>query len=665
MPETDFTFENVSMAAYQETVSRNVAGARLSARLWNLSNGNARNINDVVQGSIRVGQSVTAAGKALLSVSPDVAMVKIPKYIQELKNAADRARALSDNTILTDTVKKYESYINKLTRGLEPAEVRARYAHLGIRGASRMFVKRLQSNTQEVFDSAVDKWVGRKASYQARVVARNETNEAHWLAGQKVAEDKPYVTGFKWNFGSHPRADVCNEIKDKDVGMGPGIYPKGQVPVRPHPNCLLPGQRILMADRTWIPVESIKVGSEVIGHSGKDRKVIATHKNNFTNVATILSLSNGRDIFLTGNHPIYVINHGWIKAKNLKEGDQVLGAELNNSFLMVSSNDYDSPSIFRKINSFFRILFHFFCGIMPSSAINLYADFVGRNSNINIKFANCHLWDERDADYIQYLAHSIFWNRLAAHSLNALGTVQQMLHCLLSSFVSLTNSLANLFTVRFWLPIPEPLMHINKMLSLGFGFGIPNQLLGSGGIAPRKAEFGEIVGDGFSTDAKGLRKGINTFPGQVPLMDDSVINSFSNHALSYNTISVKSSKKMPYSGPVYNLTVDKDQSYWAEGILVHNCNCFLTQQFDDDYFKNYTPSPDLMQQVRDDPRFPEFKSWAMGWLAKTGAGITTMAAISSMAINELRNIAQELGIEDTDSMSKSELTKAINKAREE
>ena len=27
----------------------------------------------------------------------------------------------------------------------------------------------------------------------------------------------------------------------------------------------------------------------------------------------------------------------------------------------------------------------------------------------------------------------------------------------------------------------------------------------------------------------------------------------------------------------------------------------------------------MLQQIRDDPRFPEFKSWAEGWLEKTGA----------------------------------------------
>ena len=236
MPETDFTFTNTSEDAFRETVNRNVAGMQLSTRLWRMHNGNAQNINQVVQESVRVGRAVTSAGKALLSVSPDVAMVRIPKYVQELKSAADRARVLSDSTILSKTVKKYESYINKLTRGLEPAEVQRRYAHLGIRGASRMLVKRLQSNTQEVFDSAVDKWVGRKASYQARLVARNETNEAHWRAYQKTAEDKPYVTGFKWNFGAHPKRDPCDDIKNaNNYGMGAGVYPKGAVPERPHP----------------------------------------------------------------------------------------------------------------------------------------------------------------------------------------------------------------------------------------------------------------------------------------------------------------------------------------------------------------------------------------------------------------------------------------------
>ena len=62
----------------------------------------------------------------------------------------------------------------------------------------------------------------------------------------------------------------------------------------------------------------------------------------------------------------------------------------------------------------------------------------------------------------------------------------------------------------------------------------------------------------------------------------------------------------------------------------------MSQVFDSDYFKNYTPSPELLQQVRDDPRFPEFKSWAESWLEKTGAGIVAPAIAPAIAPEAIR-----------------------------
>ena len=45
-------------------------------------------------------------------------------------------------------------------------------------------------------------------------------------------------------------------------------------------------------------------------------------------------------------------------------------------------------------------------------------------------------------------------------------------------------------------------------------------------------------------------------------------------------------------------------------------------------------------------------------------GAITAASISAMSIGELRTMGQELGIENADIMIKSELIKAITKARE-
>ncbi len=94
-----------------------------------------------------------------------------------------------------------------------------------------------------------------------------------------------------------------------------------------------------------------------------------------------------------------------------------------------------------------------------------------------------------------------------------------------------------------------------------------------------------------------------------------------------------------------------------------NCNCWLSQVFDSDYFKNYQPSEELLQSVQDDPRFPEFKSWATGWLEKIGAEPVAAASLTSLTVSELRAIAADIGIEGTAEMSHNELINAINQAR--
>lgn len=52
----------------------------------------------------------------------------------------------------------------------------------------------------------------------------------------------------------------------------------------------------------------------------------------------------------------------------------------------------------------------------------------------------------------------------------------------------------------------------------------------------------------------------------------------------------------------------------------------------------------MLQQVRDDPRFPEFKSWAEGWLEKTGAPfIPAIApAVAPAAVMPEWNIADHI-----------------------
>lgn len=78
------------------------------------------------------------------------------------------------------------------------------------------------------------------ASYAAKRLARTEINNAHHHTTIRMSDQRPWVQGYHWNLSrSHPRPDPCDELATADdYRMGPGNYPKGSAPDRPHPQCL-------------------------------------------------------------------------------------------------------------------------------------------------------------------------------------------------------------------------------------------------------------------------------------------------------------------------------------------------------------------------------------------------------------------------------------------
>lgn len=77
-------------------------------------------------------------------------------------------------------------------------------------------------------------------SYAAMRLGRTEIANAHHETSIRLSKDRPWVQGFKWNLsGSHPRPDVCNEYAEDDHDdLGAGVFSKGNVPSKPHPQCL-------------------------------------------------------------------------------------------------------------------------------------------------------------------------------------------------------------------------------------------------------------------------------------------------------------------------------------------------------------------------------------------------------------------------------------------
>lgn len=78
-------------------------------------------------------------------------------------------------------------------------------------------------------------------SYAAMRLGRTELNNAFHETSLRMAADDPFVERVKWNLsGSHPKPDICNDYASavNRRGWDPGEYSVGQVPAKPHPQCL-------------------------------------------------------------------------------------------------------------------------------------------------------------------------------------------------------------------------------------------------------------------------------------------------------------------------------------------------------------------------------------------------------------------------------------------
>ena len=77
--------------------------------------------------------------------------------------------------------------------------------------------------------------------YAAMRLGRTEINNAYHATSVRHAQGRPWITGMKWELsGSHPTPDECDDYAESShyTGGDPGVFKPGDVPQKPHPNCL-------------------------------------------------------------------------------------------------------------------------------------------------------------------------------------------------------------------------------------------------------------------------------------------------------------------------------------------------------------------------------------------------------------------------------------------
>lgn len=151
--------------------------------------------------------------------------------------------------------------------------------------------------------------------------------------------DYPYVTSSHCGIGgvllngfNHKQIDtVYGAVKCYETYVGAKQFEDANNPLfakireigQEYGATCMPKGELVLTSFGYLPVEKVKVGHEVITHIGRVRKVINTSIHD-KNVIYKITLENGLTLRTNGKHQYYMADGSWVKAKQLKLGDEVI-----------------------------------------------------------------------------------------------------------------------------------------------------------------------------------------------------------------------------------------------------------------------------------------------------------------------------------------------------
>lgn len=197
-------------------------GLNLSQRLHVRLAQNAVEFNRILTTGIQEGRAAVSIAKEIATLN--ITDPKLPRYLERLEAAV---KGTSQESI----AKAARRAITEMDKRLP--------GPLGLRGPVRKVIQAARTGSAEKLNAAIENFLKRKARYHAIVIARTEAQNAFRDAHVTQAMEAPYVVGIKWRLSrSHKRPCECeNHAEQNRYGLGVGVFPPGELPERPHPNC--------------------------------------------------------------------------------------------------------------------------------------------------------------------------------------------------------------------------------------------------------------------------------------------------------------------------------------------------------------------------------------------------------------------------------------------
>lgn len=359
------------------------------------------------------------------------------------------------------------------------------------------------------------------SSYAAMRLARTEINNAHHDTTIRMAQEKPWVQGFKWNLsGSHVVPDECNEYAAHDEGLGQGVFKKGNVPSKPHPQCvtsntMVRGPSLEGVMSRWFEGEVIEINT-IYGNS----------------------------LTVTPNHPI-LTPRGWVAAGKLHAGEYVItdGRDVERNRTGQSGSfsipyNQDVPTRIDDIATTFRPSFGGSSTTMPVSPEDFHGD--GFDGDVNIVWTDSFLqnWIKTSVEellsYLECLGRYAELSLLSGNGGLTLG---------LERWRDASLSIVSRFGAElsdFW------------RSNVGDLLMVPQWNVGTAHSSSNNTNSDLSDGSSF----------LESLSGQIQLDQITVLN------------------RVWYSGHVFNLQTSGGY-YISNGIVTHNCLCYLTHVSDD------------------------------------------------------------------------------------
>lgn len=285
-------------------------------------------------------------------------------------------------------------------------------------------------------------------------------------------------------------------------------------------------------------IETIEVGDEVLTHKLRWRRVTALHRNPYSGL--IYGLDQKPN--MTAAHPV-LVDLDWRRADAIQEGDQVVRLQTMNT-------DHEpSPSAQSGLLS--AVPGTGGPTTVPVASVQLYRHLQMRNSDVDVPYVDGHFRNGREVLESLDQGEAI-WSRSRERSLSGKG----------------------LLSLRFWSHrLRSGLSRVFGQVSKFFGtHSLDLRPLALGGGGPVDTQFVQTTFDNPSGHSEVLRDAGHGVASGLQHLDHEGfvdVGFWLNHAPYVSTI--HEVVKERFKGEVFNLSVEDDESYFADGVAVHNC----------------------------------------------------------------------------------------------